>query len=315
MTPSADDRHGAPVRVGVRVPHANLEGDVSSLRPWLEQVDRVGLDHVCVGDHVSFHDGRGYDGLIQATALAVAHPRLPIHLALYLLPLRHPVLVARQLSTLASLAPGRIVFGVGIGGEDRHEVEIAGVNPATRGRRTDESLEVLRALLAGDTVTFHGQHFTIDEATIHPAPDPPIPILVGGRSDAALARAARSGDGWIGVWVSPDRFANTTAAVESAARDQGRDGVAWRHELLVWCGFGDTPADARRHLAPEMENLYKTGFERFERYAPHGTIDDIADALRSYVDAGARSFDLVAVAGDADTALECVAGVRSLLVS
>ncbi|HEY8215567.1 MAG TPA: LLM class flavin-dependent oxidoreductase [Acidimicrobiia bacterium] len=288
---------------------------MSSLRPWLEQVERLGLDHVCVGDHVSFHDGRGYDGLIQATALAVAHPRLPVHLALYLLPLRHPVLVARQVSTLASLAPGRIVFGVGIGGEDRHEVEIAGVDPATRGRRTDESLEVLRGLLAGDTVTFHGEHFTIDGATIHPTPDPPIPILVGGRSDAALVRAARYGDGWLGVWVSPDRFSRTTKAVETSAVEDGREGVTWHHELLVWCGFGDTPADARRHLAPAMEGLYKTDFGRFEQYAPHGTVDDVADALQPYVDAGARSFDLVAVAGDDDTALDCVAGVRSLLVS
>jgi hypothetical protein len=64
-----------------------------------------------------------------------------------------------------------------------------------------------------------------------------------------------------------------------------------------------------------MESLYKTDFERFERYAPHGTVDDVADALQPYLDAGARSFDLVAVAGDADTALECVADVRSLLVS
>jgi alkanesulfonate monooxygenase SsuD/methylene tetrahydromethanopterin reductase-like flavin-dependent oxidoreductase (luciferase family) len=301
------------VRVGVRVPHALFEGDPAQLRASLERVERLGLDHVCIGDHVSFHDGRGFDGLVQATALAVAHPSLPVHLAVYLLPLRHPVLVARQLSTLAALAPGRVVFGVGIGGEDRHEVEITGVDPATRGRRTDESLEVLRALLAGETVTFHGEHFSIDSATIRPAADPPIPILVGGRSEAAVARAARFSEGWLGVWVSADRFTQTTDAVEAAARALGREDIAWRHELLVWCGFGDSAADARTHLAHEMEQLYKIGFERFARYAPHGTVDEVSDALRAYVGAGVRSFDLLPVAADADEALECAGQVRDRL--
>jgi alkanesulfonate monooxygenase SsuD/methylene tetrahydromethanopterin reductase-like flavin-dependent oxidoreductase (luciferase family) len=75
---------------------------------------------------------------------------LPCYVALYLLPLRHPVLVARQLASIAELAPGRLTFGVGIGGEDPHELEICGVDPRTRGRRMDESLEILRELSEAD---------------------------------------------------------------------------------------------------------------------------------------------------------------------
>ena len=70
-----------------------------------------------------------------AAVLAALHPTLPVHTGVYLLPLRHPVLVARQIADLGRVAPGRLVFGVGIGGEDRHEVAICGVDPATRGRR------------------------------------------------------------------------------------------------------------------------------------------------------------------------------------
>ncbi len=102
------------------------------------------IDHVGTIDHVSFHDGDGIDGLVTATALAARVPDLPIYLGVYLLPLRHPVTVARQLATLSQLAPGRLIFGVGIGGEDRHEVSICGVDPATRGRLMDSSLRILR---------------------------------------------------------------------------------------------------------------------------------------------------------------------------
>jgi alkanesulfonate monooxygenase SsuD/methylene tetrahydromethanopterin reductase-like flavin-dependent oxidoreductase (luciferase family) len=303
------------IRVGVRVPHALFEGDPERLRNALLRIESLGLDHVCLGDHVSFHDGRGFDGLIQATALAVAHPRLPVHLAVYLLPLRHPVLVARQLSTLASLAGGRVVFGVGIGGEDRHEVEITGVDPATRGRRTDECLTVLRALLAGDTVTYHGEFFDLDDALIRPTPDPSIPILVGGRSGAGVRRAARFGDGWLGVWVSPERFAATARTVEETAKELGRVDISWRHELLVWCGFGDSVSDALAHLAPSMEQLYKTPFDRFAKYSPHGTVEDVTAALGAFVDAGVRTFDLLAVGADPDAAIEAAAAVREQLVA
>ena len=150
--------------------------------------------------------------------------------------------------SLAELAPGRVVFGVGIGGEDRHEIEVSGVDPATRGRRTDESLEILRGLLAGDAVTFHGACFEVDDVRILPVPSPAIPILVGGRSDAAVRRAARFADGWIGVWVSPERFATTAVVVEASSDAYGRESVAWCHELLVWCGFGDS-RDARVRIS------------------------------------------------------------------
>ena len=149
---------------GVRVQDALLRRDAAGLQPILAALDGAGLDHVVAGDHVSFHGGHGSDGLVESALLLGAHPSMHVHLAIYLLPLRHPVLVARQLASIAQLAPGRMHFGVGIGGEDRHEVEITGVDPATRGRRTDESLGVLRALLTGAPVTHHGEFFSFDDA-------------------------------------------------------------------------------------------------------------------------------------------------------
>ncbi len=144
---------------------------------------------------------------MQATALAMLHPTLPVYCGVYLLPLRHPILVARQLADIARLAPGRLIFGTGIGGEDRREIAICGVDPATRGLRMNECLAVARQLLTGEAVTFHGTFFDLDEAVIAPAPAEPVPIIVGGRSDVAIRRAGRLGDGWLGIWNSPRRFA------------------------------------------------------------------------------------------------------------
>src|SRR5471032_3344048 len=125
------------------------DGDPGRLRATLGQVADAGVDHLCVGDHVSFFVGAGSDGLIRANSLLAVQAELQVYVGAYLLPLRHPVTVARQLATIAELAPGRLTLGVGLGGEDRHEIESCGVDPKTRGRRMDESLHLLRRLADG----------------------------------------------------------------------------------------------------------------------------------------------------------------------
>ena len=148
------------VRVGCRIPYFGVRaGRTRVARVRRVRAEAAGLDHVCMGDHVSFHGGQGFDGLLQAAALASLTSSLVVETAVYLLALRHPVPVARQVATIAQLAPGRFVFGVGLGGEDRHELEVCGVDPTTRGRRLDEALSIVTALLAGETVDFAGRIF------------------------------------------------------------------------------------------------------------------------------------------------------------
>jgi alkanesulfonate monooxygenase SsuD/methylene tetrahydromethanopterin reductase-like flavin-dependent oxidoreductase (luciferase family) len=300
------------LRVGI-FPTTGSLGDTGDAAAYLGRVHDAGIDHVCCGDHVSFFVGAGLDGLLQATALATLHPTLPVMTGVYLLPLRHPVLVARQISDVDQLAPGRLIFGVGIGGEDRHEVEVCGVDPATRGRRMDECLEVLRGLLAGEPVSFEGEFIAVHEALVVPAPDPPIPLIVGGRSDAAVKRAARLGDGWLAVWVSPRRFASVVQEIGAQADAAGRDASAFEHGLNVWCGFGASRDQARSHLAAGMEDFYRIPFERFERYSPYGTPAEVADFLRPYVQAGCSAFNLIPRAQDAAAAIEGAGEVRRLL--
>jgi alkanesulfonate monooxygenase SsuD/methylene tetrahydromethanopterin reductase-like flavin-dependent oxidoreductase (luciferase family) len=261
---------------------------------------------------VSFHAGIGMDGLIQVATAASLVPELPIHVGVYLLALRHPVPVARQIATLCESAPGRLVLGVGVGGEDRHEIEVCGVDPRTRGRRTDESLIALRGLLRGEPFSHDCEFFAFENAWIRPAPDPPVPIVIGGRSNAALRRAARLGDGWLGVWCSPRRYLAALARVESEAA--GRK-VAWRHGLQVWVGLDDDRTRARERLAKRMQGVYRIPFERFEKYSPYGPPREVADFLAGYVEAGCREFNVMAVAESPERAVDGVAAIRDRLAA
>jgi alkanesulfonate monooxygenase SsuD/methylene tetrahydromethanopterin reductase-like flavin-dependent oxidoreductase (luciferase family) len=307
------DSSGNAVEVGVRVPRALFADGVDRVAGFTAAAEAAGLDRLWVGDHVSFKGGQGYDGLLQATALVTLTRRVAVQTAVYLLPLRHPLPVARQVASVAELAPGRLVFGVGVGGDDPAEVANSGVDPATRGRRMDESLALVRRLLAGEIVDHRGEHFALEGAAIRPTPEPAVPIVVGGRAPAALRRAGRLGDGWLGVWVSPERFAESTASVAEAASEAGRRDVAWQHGLLAWCGFGRSAVLARPALAAAMEELYQLPFERFARHSPHGPPDDVAAALAPYVDAGASTILLAAVADDPEEVVAGAARVRTLL--
>jgi alkanesulfonate monooxygenase SsuD/methylene tetrahydromethanopterin reductase-like flavin-dependent oxidoreductase (luciferase family) len=299
-----------PAKVSVGMAALTPDAMPSTSTPAIAAAD---LDHVVGGDHVSFIVGTGFDGLIGATHELATAPSLRAFVAVYLLPLRHPVLVARQLSSISERYPGRLTFGVGVGGEDPHEFEICGIDPHTRGRRMDESLCILRALLAGTPVTHHGEFYDLDDALILPAPQPAIPIVVGGCSDVALRRAGRLGDGWIGIWNSARRFEEATAIIDDAASAAGRRTVEWHHAMQVWCGFGTDPAEGRASLAPVMEGMYNIPFERFERYSPCGTPESIAEFLAPYVSAGCRTFNLLACAEHRDTAVGGVAEIRRLL--
>jgi len=311
--PAAENRTQASPRVGILPPFDLLGQGPEAAGAFLAQAAEAGIDHVCCGDHVSFFTGMGFDGLIQATALAMLHPTLPVYSGVYLLPLRHPVLVARQLADIARLAPGRLIFGVGVGGEDRHEVSVSGVDPATRGLRMDESLAVVRQLLTGAPATFHGRFFDLDEALILPAPAAPVPIIIGGRSDAAIRRAGRLGDGWLGIWNSPRRFASAVEMAAEEAAAAGRPGPPSRHAMQVWCGLADSREAARASLAPAMQAFYQIPFERFERYCPYGTADDVAEFLAPYADAGCVEFNLVPQSPDPDQAIAGLAAVKKLL--
>jgi alkanesulfonate monooxygenase SsuD/methylene tetrahydromethanopterin reductase-like flavin-dependent oxidoreductase (luciferase family) len=305
----------SPLRFGTLADAELLNGPLERRRKLAERAAQSGIDHLFVADHVSFHTGFGMDGLIQAALVSGLDTRLALYVGVYLLALRHPAPVARQLATLSESAPGRLVLGVGVGGEDRHEFEICGVDPRTRGRRTDECLDALRGLLSGEPTSFDGEFIQFEDALILPTPTPAIPIVIGGRSDAALERVARVGDGWLAAWCSPRRYAAALEDIAARADRIGRSPLPTRHGLQVWVGLDADPETARTRLAATMHDMYRIPFEPFERYSPTGTAATVAEALLPYVEAGCRDFNVMAVAASTEAAIDGVAEIRERILS
>lgn len=301
------------IEVGTVAKPEMLSGDWQTRNRLINEVSDAGIDQLFMADHVSFRGGAGQDALINAATLAGMHPTLKICLGVYLLALRHPVPVARQLSSLSLSAPGRITLGVGVGGEDRHEMEVCGIDPKTRGRRTNECLEIIRGLSTGESMDFSGEFFELSDVRIKPAVKPAIPIIVGGRSDAAIRRAALYSEGWLAVWCSHSRFGAATAEVEEIARSVGRTNVPWRHGLQIWVGVHDNKARARELVAKGMTDFYKMPFEAFEKYSPYGTAEEIAEFLQPYAEKGCKLFNISPCAESARAGVAAVARVRELL--
>ena len=302
------------LKFGLATPSTLWSLDWDERRAVVGNIVESGFDHIFMADHVSFRNGSGTDGFVEVAALSQLDPRVGVMISIYLLPLRHPLPVARQLASMARIAPGRMIFGVGIGGEDRHEIEICGVDPKRRGIRANESLEIIRGLLNGDAVSFSGVEFNISDAVIRPTPKKSIPIIVGGRSDAALTRAAKYSEGWIGVWCSSERFRNAINIVDAEAEEYGRSEVDWCHGYQPWVGLDTKDSKkAFESVKRGMENFYRIPFEKFERYTPSGTPTEVAEKLAPYVEAGCKVFNLKVCSQDAEEEVELGAELVSQL--
>lgn len=276
------------------------------------QAEASGLDGILAGDHVTFF-GYGNDGLVTLTAIAAVTDRVELKTAVYLLPLRHPVPVALHVAQLDQLSLGRLVLGIGIGGEDPHEFSSCGIDPKTRGARTNEALQILPRLWTEDGVSFVGKHFQLENVTVYPKPLRPVPIFVGGRSDAALVRAGRFGDGYTGIWQSVQRFRQAQSIASEAAAEAGRGPGAIEFGMQFWMSVGKTRDEARARVSKGMEAMYRLPFERFERHTPFGSANEVAEAIMPFVEAGARHINLLPVQESPEANVEVAATVRAAL--
>ncbi len=274
----------------------------------------AGIDGLFAGDHVTFY-GTGNDGLINLAAVATATSSVELMTSVFLLALRHPTPVALQCAMIDQLAHGRFVLGVGIGGEDANEWLACGIDPRTRARRTDEALQILRSLWTEEETTFAGKYFQLDKVRMQPKPfrEDGIPIHIGGRSDAALRRTARYGDGWTAIWVSARRMREAREKIDEWAAAEGRDPTRIRLGLQLWHAVGDDRDQARERLARRMQGFYKIPYDRFEKYSPYGTAEEIAEFLGPYLEAGVDRINLLAIQPSPDEVVDAGVAVKAAL--
>jgi probable F420-dependent oxidoreductase len=165
-----------------------------------------------------------FDAFGMLCYLAGRTSRIRLGTNVYLLGLRHPFVAARAIQTLDHVSGGRAEIGIGAGWL-RSEWTAAGLDPQSRGRRLDESIGVCRRLFTDEVIEHHGEFFDFDPVRFEPKPiqQPHPPIHVGGESEAALQRAARVGDGWLGLHHTPESVARPIARLEALRHRYGRE--------------------------------------------------------------------------------------------
>src|SRR4029450_4569489 len=165
--------------------------------------------------------------------------RIKLGIAVYLLALRAPAVAAKMTATLDVLSGGRLVFGVGVGGENPKEFELCGVPHQERGARVTEGIDVVRTLWRDTPATLNRRFTRFTALSIDPKPvQQPPPIWIGGRSAAALTRAGRQGDGWVSYVVQPERYKASVEKIHAAAAAAGRrlDGFVTAHLAFITGG-------------------------------------------------------------------------------
>ncbi len=259
-------------------------------RDVVELVERLGFDSIWVGDHLAFAIPI-LDPVVQLAQAAVFSTRLKIGTAVFLQPLRHPGPTAKQIATLDLLSDGRLIFGMGVGGEFDSDFSVAGVPRDERGSRLTESIEVIRKLWSGQQVSHSGRHFSFQDILMEPAPRQPggPPIWLGGRSEAALRRAGRLADGWMSYVVTPSMYRSALDTIAEAYEREGRTTQCFATAPLVFPRLDKDYATALNVASQSLSVRYNMDFRRAaERYCALGTADQIAENLRAFYDAGVR---------------------------
>jgi probable F420-dependent oxidoreductase len=269
------------LRIGVQTIHRRTEPADEAWLPGIDelvdlvtQVDRAGYDSLWVGDHIAFPLAI-LDPLLQLAQAAMVSRRLTLGTGVYLLPLRHPAPVAKQVATLDHLTEGRLIFGVGVGGEFPKEYQACGVPRAERGARLTEGIGLLRQFWSGAPVTHDGRFYgPIAEVAMQPPARQPggPPIWCGGRQPGALRRAGRLADGYLSYVVTPDMYRAALRAITEAADEAGRGDAPYGTGHLLFTRLDDSYEQALDAATETLSIRYAMDFRKAaQRYCALGT--------------------------------------------
>jgi probable F420-dependent oxidoreductase len=285
--------------------------------PWpvaqaARKAEELGFDAVWTGDHLAC-PAPGLDAPSCLAAAAAVTGRVSLGLSVMLLALRPPAWAAKQLTTIDALSGGRLVLGVGVGGEFPDEFAAAGVPVGERGRRVDETLLVLPSLLTGRPVKHDGRVLSLDVPKLEPAMAKPPPIFVGGRSRRAMQRAVRFGDAWLPMWLEPDTLARQAGVLADLAAQQGRrvPSIA----LLLGVRVDEDLERARGEAAAHLQGQYGLPLHVVERWTALGGVQRVAEHVEAHRAAGVSEFLFMALGSDPIGQYERLAEVRVLVSS
>ena len=304
-------------RFGVFLPSYIWEGDgperARGIREFARTVEDLGFDSLFITDHLlaakRFYSVAFLEPLSALAVAAGVTERVRLGTSILIMPLRHPVMLAKELATLQFLSENRMVLGAGVGWNEAEYAAI-GVSKSERGRRTDEMLDIMIPLLQGETVTYQGRYYSVDDLSIEPQSSQRPEIWIGGGSQLAdpkspdlprfvesvKARVLRT-DGWIPrPTCPPNDIARDWAELQDYYRAHGRDpdDCVVAHENFLHLVLTNDPARAReeQHRAFLKVMSAERGPNYLESVYLFGTPDEVIASLQARVDAGVEYFVL-----------------------
>jgi probable F420-dependent oxidoreductase len=248
----------------------------------------AGYPYTPTGERFWAPDTQWVDAFVAIPAIAAATERLQLYTNVYKTSIRQPLLVAKTVSSAAAMFPGRIGIGVGLSWIPE-EFAWLGMEMKTRGKRLDETIEILRGLLRpGDAEYFeyHGDHYDFDRLVMSPAPSEHVPLYVGGHSDPALERAAKYGDGWIAVQVTTEEIEDIVGKLGKMLDAHGRslhsDDGTGPFEIKVTPLIMNTPDDIRSIAALGVTDVITIPWMYYG--AADDDVQAKADGVKQYAD-------------------------------
>ncbi|MCI0781359.1 MAG: LLM class flavin-dependent oxidoreductase [Chloroflexi bacterium] len=273
------------------VPGAFGQGgdDPTFLRRLVELGDRYSYDSIWLSDRI-VSDRFSLEPMIALSMVAAYSDRLKFGTSVLAMPLRNPVVLAKQIATLDYLSQGRFFPAVGLGQEEPEEYEACGVSKEDRGPRTDEAIHLMRRLWQEDNVTHEGTFYTCHDVSITPKPflQPSTPVWIGGRSAAAARRVGRVGDGWLVSSVTPKEIEEGREIVFDTAHEYGRE-IEEDH-IGVLLGYYIAPDTKEASSKAEKFITRQRPDAHFTEYSAVGSTEQVAQVIQRYIDSGAYKF-------------------------
>lgn len=266
------------------------------------ELEALGVDSLWTGGHVASRSPSP-EAMVNLARLSAVTERVRLGTAVLLLPLYPPAIIAKQVADLDNATGGRLSLGVGVGGEYPPEWRACQVPMTERGRRLDEAMPLLRLLWTADEISHGGPFYPMQDVRVHPAPAQPggPPLIVGGRSEPAMRRAALLGDGWMPYLYSPRRYAASVERIRSVAAAAGRDLSGFEYFAFVFVNIDDDGDRARADAARSMPGGHDPdALLKVRKVAAAGTVRDVIGILQDFVAAGVRHFVFAPATGGAD---------------